>query len=145
MQMELAIGWYFKSIKKFIRINLIKKLGRQNFGQSKTHQSAAIENSPSLHLFQHVWSSNLQNPGTQTPTPPPSHSINFPFSLVMQGFFEIHRGCIFLHAIGLKTELFQVENRKHVIINLINKMSKKQFLRRNQWECPLLDANKHTH
>ena len=46
-------------------------------------------------------------PGAQTPTPPPSHLINFPFSSVMQGSFEIHRGCIllerpFLHSISLK-------------------------------------------
>ena len=45
--------------------------------------------------------------GAQTPTPPPSHLINFPFSSVMQGSFEIHRGCIllmrpFLHSIALK-------------------------------------------
>ena len=50
---------------------------------------------------------NLQNPGSQTPMPPPSHLINFPFSSVMQGSFEIHRGCIilvrpFLHSISLK-------------------------------------------
>ena len=53
---------------------------------------------------------NLQtfkNPGSQTPTPPPSHLINFPFSSVMQGSFEIHRGCIilvrpFLHSISSK-------------------------------------------
>ena len=41
-------------------------------------------------------SSNLQNPGSQTPTAPPSHLINVPFSSVMQGSFEIHRSRIFL-------------------------------------------------
>ena len=45
--------------------------------------------------------------GAQTPTPSPSHLINFPFSSVMQGSFEIHRGCIllvrpFLHSISLE-------------------------------------------
>ena len=42
---------------------------------------------------------NLQTfktPGAQTHTPPPSHLINFLFSSVMQGSFEIHRGCILL-------------------------------------------------
>ena len=53
---------------------------------------------------------NLQtfkNPRAQTPMPPPSHLNNFSFSSVMQGSFEIHRGCIilvrpFLHSISLK-------------------------------------------
>ena len=40
--------------------------------------------------------SNLQNPGTQTTTPPPFGLINVPFSSVMQESFEIHRSCIFL-------------------------------------------------
>ena len=62
---------------------------------------------PCLCLSEHLQSSNLQNPGSQTPTPPPSHLINFPFSSVIQGSFEIHRGCIilvrpFLHSTSLK-------------------------------------------
>ena len=56
--------------------------------------------------------------GAQTPTPPPSHLINFPFFSVMQGSFEIHRGCIilvrpFLHSISLK------KKKKKEILNLI--------------------------
>ena len=63
-----------------------------------------LELSPGLHLSQYLKSSNLQNPSAQTPTPPPYYLINFPFSSVMQGSFEIHRGCIllFLHSIALK-------------------------------------------
>ena len=49
---------------------------------------------------------------------PLSHLINFPFSSVMQGSFEIHRGCIilvrpFLHWISLKKKMkFQREIMK---------------------------------
>ena len=67
----------------------------------------SMTDSTLYYLSEHLQSSNLQNPGSQTPTPPPSHLINFPFSSVMQGSFEIHRGCIilvrpFLHSISLK-------------------------------------------
>ena len=66
-------------------------------------------------------SSNLQNPGSQTPTPPPSHLINFPVSSVMQGSFEIHRGCIilvrpFLHSISLKKKK---KKKKYYFLDLI--------------------------
>ena len=64
-----------------------------------------LELPPCLGLSEHLQSLNLQNPGSQTPTPPPSHLINFSFSSVMQGSFEIHGGCIilvrpFLHSIS---------------------------------------------
>ena len=65
-------------------------------------------NSPPASIFPSTYNlQTLKNPGSQTPTPPPSHLINFLFSSVMQGSFEVHRGCIilvrpFLHSISFK-------------------------------------------
>ena len=65
-----------------------------------------------------IFPSNLQNPGSQTPTPPPSYLINFPFSSLMQGSFEIHRDCIilvrpFLHSISLKKKNMRQTASEH--------------------------------
>ena len=73
-------------------------------------------------LSEHLQSSKLQNPSSPTPTPPPSHLINFPFPSVMQGSFEIHRGCIilvrpFLHSISLKKK--KVSNSNFISIFIL--------------------------
>ena len=58
---------------------------------SKSWNSLPASIFPSTYNLQ-----TFKTPGAQTPTPPASHLINFSFSSVMQGSFEIHRGCVIL-------------------------------------------------
>ena len=67
-----------------------------------------------LIIFKH------SKPSAQTPTPPPSHLINFPLSSVMQRSFEIHRDCIllvrpFLYSISWKKIYFDLNGSENFV------------------------------
>ena len=79
MSIRLALVYYsyFHSVMSYG--NILISVNFENYWSIIRKQVP----SPCLCLSEHLQSSNLQNPGSQKPTPPTSHLINFSFSSVI--------------------------------------------------------------
>ena len=68
----------------------LEKCRATSFANTFVPMTSRNWNSLSASIFPNTYNLQTfnQNSGAQTPAPPPSHLINFPFSSVMQGSFD---------------------------------------------------------